>query len=149
MTIQDYFPEWDPEYDRLLWDDKKEILTDDEFSEWNQLSIEQEKERSRQQWLHEGNEPTICNNCGEECDYHWMESHEKHGLIGQRYSGGFSSPALEDCTTYYFSICEHCLKDMFNSFAIPVDEGEYHVWTGEEVKLSKYKSRKDRKGGLE
>lgn len=69
-----------------------------------------------------------CNKCGgpmcppnsgpdgEDCPY---------GLVEHTVSGGYSSPALSDCTNYKFSMCEVCLRELFNSFKVPPVLGDY------------------------
>ncbi len=78
----------------------------------------------------------LCNVCGKSCsDKKAAESGEpgggSYGLIDAVAKGYFFSPVLEDCTAYKFDICETCLKAMFDKFVIPVEEKEYHIWTGE------------------
>lgn len=78
----------------------------------------------------------ICNACGESCSVKKAaDSGEpgggSYGLIDAVAKGYFYSPVLEDCTAYKFDICEKCLKEMFDKFIIPVEEKEYHIWTGE------------------
>jgi len=51
-----------------------------------------------------------------------------YGLVDTTVGGYYYSPALEDCTTYKFDICEKCLKEIFNSFVIPVEERERSPW---------------------
>lgn len=75
----------------------------------------------------------LCNMCGESCsmaiEHEGPESF--YGLIGAQAKGFYHSPILSDCTAYRFDICEKCLKELFDSFNLPVDEREYMVWTGE------------------
>lgn len=78
-----------------------------------------------------------CNACGESCaskDAVKSGVPGSFGLINAVAKGYFFSPVLEDCTTYKFDICEKCLKAMFDKFVIPVEEEEYHIWTGEPLK---------------
>lgn len=42
-----------------------------------------------------------------------------HGLIEVTVSGGYSSPALWDLTNYTFSLCERCLRELFDGCKIP------------------------------
>lgn len=44
---------------------------------------------------------------------------EPHGLVDCEVEGGYDSTALSDSTTYRFSICEACLRNLFGSFKIP------------------------------
>lgn len=58
-------------------------------------------------------ESYICNSCSEvitPCSY---------GLIDAKVSGGYDSHHLWDLTTYQFSMCEKCLRDLFNNFKVP------------------------------
>lgn len=43
---------------------------------------------------------------------------DPHGLHDAEVSGGYESYHLFDCTTYKFSICEKCLRELFNQFKI-------------------------------
>lgn len=75
----------------------------------------------------------LCNKCGESCamafEHEGPESF--YGLINAQAKGFFNSPILSDCTAYRFDMCEKCLKELFDSFKLPVDELEYMPWTGE------------------
>ena len=73
----------------------------------------------------------LCNLCGETCilsDGGW---HEPNGLIRAAVRGGYLSTAgngvgaLDDCTSYHFSICEFCLDWLFEQFLIPVRVEDY------------------------
>ncbi len=75
----------------------------------------------------------LCNQCGESChlETNPHESKESfYGLINATARGHYSSPILADCTAYKFDLCEKCLKELFDSFKLSVDEFEYHPWTG-------------------
>jgi len=72
-------------------------------------------------------EENICNKCGISCtspDARRVEGPlpSFYGLVDATVGGYYFSPVLEDCTTYKFDICEKCLKEIFNSFVIPVEE---------------------------
>jgi len=64
----------------------------------------------------------LCNKCGNSCnvvDPPGTESSDignYYGLIEASVSGGYCSPALEDGKTYAFSLCECCLKELFDEF---------------------------------
>ncbi len=73
----------------------------------------------------------ICNKCGELCVSKEEMSNGYYGLLDAVAKGGFYSSILEDCTAYKFDLCEKCLTELFGSFVLPVEEREYHVWTGE------------------
>ena len=70
----------------------------------------------------------VCNKCGELCAS--QERCGYYGLLDAVAKGSYYSSILEDCTAYQFDLCEGCLKELFDSFVIPVEEREYHVWTG-------------------
>lgn len=65
-------------------------------------------------------EDIICNKCGETCRL-W-EDGQFGGLIENKYTGGYGS-ILGDMTTYTYSICEKCMKELFDTFKIPVSVG--------------------------
>lgn len=74
-------------------------------------------------------EDVFCNKCGESCCPNQIrESNNKngffYGLIEQTVQGGYYSQNLSDGISYTFSLCENCLKKLFDSFKIPVEETE-------------------------
>lgn len=62
----------------------------------------------------------ICNKCGE-CTRHLGTYNETYpsGLENAEVQGGYESYHLFDCTTYTFSLCEKCLRELFNSCKVP------------------------------
>lgn len=66
----------------------------------------------------------ICNKCGNSCEKGEASvgSKDFYGLLETEVVGGYLSDPLEDLTTYTFSICETCLKELFDSFKIPVEK---------------------------
>lgn len=59
----------------------------------------------------------VCNGCGgglcprnDSCPY---------GLVEAVVDGGYSSTHLSDSVNYRFSLCEKCLREMFDKFAVP------------------------------
>ena len=61
----------------------------------------------------------ICNKCGKSCkEAEPVDMVDYCGLIEVTVSGGYFSPALNDGTHYTFSMCEHCLKELFETFKI-------------------------------
>jgi hypothetical protein len=62
----------------------------------------------------------LCNRCGE-CmrPLRTMNEQYPHGLEGAKITGGYDSYHLFDMTTYTFSICEKCLRELFNQFKVP------------------------------
>ena len=71
----------------------------------------------------------ICNKCGESCIPPQLRSitdgNDFYGLIEKTVSGGYYSHALSDCENYTFSLCEVCLKNLFDSFKIPVETKQH------------------------
>lgn len=72
----------------------------------------------------------LCNKCGESCvplplRPNNIISKDFYGLIEATVSGGYYSYALSDCCNYTFSLCEGCLKELFDSFKLPVEAKEY------------------------
>lgn len=70
---------------------------------------------------------TLCNMCGESCLLSDSHAHyeDPSGMINEVVSGGWHSTpgngsgALDDTTSYRFSLCEFCLDWMFKNFKIP------------------------------
>jgi hypothetical protein len=72
-------------------------------------------------------ESFVCNQCGE-ClcpDVDNGNRNSPDGLVEARVRGNYDSTGLLDTTVYEFSICEKCLRKLFNGFAIPPKVGEY------------------------
>lgn len=74
----------------------------------------------------------LCNQCGESC--HPEDSGKNkygqpyfYGLIEATIRGSYYSPALNDECDYTFSLCEVCLKKMFDGFKLSVSECE-RIW---------------------
>lgn len=74
----------------------------------------------------------ICNACGGSLlptfPEWWLKQHGDkpdharcfpHGLVDARVTGGYDSEHIFDLTTYEWSMCEKCLRTMFNGFKIP------------------------------
>ena len=68
----------------------------------------------------------LCNKCGNSCRPSNVHCRNFYGLIEARVTGGYFSEDLEDLTAYTFSICESCLKELFASFALPVEVSDYY-----------------------
>jgi len=66
-----------------------------------------------------------CNKCGNTCIPD--QATGAHGLINARVDGGYYSSHLEDGMRYKFDVCEKCLLEFFNSFAVPVEAAEYSL----------------------
>ena len=66
-----------------------------------------------------------------------MTDRDRHGLIDAVVSGGYESTpgsgqgALDDCSSYKFSLCEFCLDHLFAQFKIPPTVVEYGSGGGE------------------
>jgi hypothetical protein len=56
----------------------------------------------------------LCNKCGSTCFPN--DAQEPYGLIEAEVIGGYFSTSLQDCMRYKFSLCEKCLKELFDSF---------------------------------
>lgn len=71
----------------------------------------------------------LCNKCGGSCKlYEFKENDfEFGGLIEVKIMGRYFSSHLEDCRDYTFSICEKCLKELFESFKIAIATSEYNL----------------------
>lgn len=74
-------------------------------------------------------EDILCNKCGRSCKngYYPEENPNYDGLIEVTVMGGYGAK-LGDMTAYTFSICEDCLKEIFNSFKIEVKIEELNNW---------------------
>jgi len=77
---------------------------------------------------------TICNMCGESCDLKNFKDDsvmDEGGLIDCKVSGGYSSTAgngygaLDDSTSYRFSLCEFCVDWLFQQFKTPPQTSDY------------------------
>ena len=62
--------------------------------------------------------PILCNKCGKSCIVKQYVENQNYGLLNAQVFGGYFSPSLEDDTEYKFSMCEPCLKILFESFVI-------------------------------
>ncbi len=76
-------------------------------------------------WITENGETGYVE-CSEE-EHMAINGPNAYGLIEPIVYGGYDSSPLEDCTTYTFSLCEKCLKELFDTFNIPVEIGEYNL----------------------
>ncbi len=71
----------------------------------------------------------LCNNCGGTmCPIGTMNEIHPHGLHKAKVTGGFNSYHLFDMTRYTFSLCEKCLRELFNKFIIPPELNEFDVF---------------------
>ena len=88
---------------------------------------------------------TLCNFCGYSCTLGPLPgvpegrrtekeiiSFDEGGLLNAKVSGGYNSTpgngegALDDMSSYEFSLCEFCLDWLFSSFTIPPVVRRYH-----------------------
>lgn len=61
----------------------------------------------------------LCNNCGNTlCPIGTINEQVPHGLVNARVVGGYDSYHLFDTTSYTFSMCELCLRNLFINFKI-------------------------------
>ncbi len=70
----------------------------------------------------------ICNKCGEtmlKTVGPWDEHGEFYGLQEASFSTGYLSKDFPDGKVYSFSMCEPCLKWLFELFELPPSEREY------------------------
>lgn len=82
----------------------------------------------------------FCNICGHSCEIDsFCGKKINRGLIKTTVSGGYDSTpgngrgALDDCTTYEFSICEFCLDFLFENSVIKPKV--YDTFDGTEVEF--------------
>ncbi len=76
----------------------------------------------------------LCNLCGLTCMLWGRDTGvvDADGLVAAKVSGGYASTpgngngALDDMTTYSFSLCEFCLDWLFAQFHVPVTVGDAH-----------------------
>lgn len=62
------------------------------------------------------NKPIRCNKCDEYCSL-TDKLEENYGLLNASFSSGYNSiPQFEDMVRFTFSLCEHCLLDLFKTF---------------------------------
>jgi|SRR5579885_683329 len=62
----------------------------------------------------------LCNRCaGPMRPLGTFNEQYEHGLENSAITGGYDSYHLFDMTTYTFSLCEKCLRELFNEFKIP------------------------------
>lgn len=88
----------------------------------------------------------ICNLCGNLCALTRADGvveDKRAGLQNAEVSGGYHSTAgngygaLDDMTSYHFSLCEFCLDWLFSQFVVPVKMTDYG--TGNEESEEKFR----------
>lgn len=97
-----------------------------------------------------------CNLCGLSCRLNDPHEGANCGLVNARVSGGFSSTpgngrgALDDCSSYHFSLCEFCCDWLFKQFVVPVvtldmSDGQYDFISAEDrVKNDDWRKMKEK-----
>lgn len=55
----------------------------------------------------------ICNKCGNSCRFGPLNY---EGLIEVTFQSGFYSTIFGDCQEHSFSLCEPCLKELYETF---------------------------------
>jgi len=73
--------------------------------------------RTRESW--------VCNGCGGGLCVH--DDDVPYGLVDAAVSGAYSSTHLSDLTNYKFSLCEGCLRKLFDGFAKKPHISEYAI----------------------
>jgi hypothetical protein len=69
-------------------------------------------------------EDILCNKCGKSLKQP-AGCQNFCGLTEAVVRGNYDSPVLGDMTTNKFSLCEYCLKELFDSFVLPTDLYDY------------------------
>ena len=98
----------------------------------------------------------ICNRCGKSCMSGKNDGiDDGYGLIETTVCGGYWSTYLYDDVRYTFSLCEECLRELFDNFIIPpktqggglvCPEGEREYETKEIRESNKIEWKKEIKG---
>lgn len=96
--------------------------------------------RTRESWK--------CNQCGGGLcpNVEGWNGQSPDGLIETKVRGHYDSTDLSDTTIYQFSICEACLRKLFNGFVIPPKVGEYYLDGSGESFLDEDTYESERKG---
>jgi len=71
-------------------------------------------------------EKPFCNMCGNSMLITDCGDNYAYGLFKQKVSGAYNSEHLLDLNAYTFSLCEKCLRNLFNKFNIPPTVDDYH-----------------------
>lgn len=95
-------------------------------------------------------ETYICNNCGENLCLGHNDMKSPHGLVDASVTGGYCSDHLFDMTSYEFSLCEKCLRTMFNKFVIPpkVTDSDQDCSYAEDLAYFEYRTWRNSGGVL-
>jgi hypothetical protein len=102
---------------------------------------------------------TTCNSCGESCSLGTLHDdvQSNGGLIDAEVQGGYNSTpgngagALDDMTSYKFSLCEFCLDHLFQQFKIPptvydfIDDEIAEPWRSAHQRVTEDEWRKQKK----
>jgi hypothetical protein len=101
----------------------------------------------------------FCNNCGDCLADEDQSLNQTLGAENLSVKGCYSSTHLTDCTKYTFSLCEKCLRSMFESFKIPPKVNDtrtdfsfsykkeredfyYYLWVNKGLALEAYKNNR-------
>ena len=77
----------------------------------------------------ESGQEIFCNKCGMSCRGHIGNF---NGLIEAKVVGAYDSTHIDDGDIYIFSLCERCLKELFDNFHFPAKYGNEmypELWT--------------------
>jgi len=91
----------------------------------------QEQKQKRITDLKNGKVDIFCNKCGENLKMTEKDFEGKdffagyYGLVDAHVSGGYLSKHLCDLQYYEFSMCEKCVKEMFDAFKNPPKQERY------------------------
>jgi len=75
--------------------------------------------RTRESW--------VCNGCGGCLCVGDTDDSYPYGLVDAAVSGAYSSTHLSDCTNYKFSLCEGCLRELFDGCVVKPRISEYAI----------------------
>jgi len=90
-----------------------------------EVEFQKHEDEKRKNESKEGRAIIHCNKCGADCQkFATNVNKEKfsvgyYGLIDAEVRGGYESTELSDCVEYKFSLCEKCIKELFDSFKNP------------------------------
>ena len=90
-----------------------------------------EEKEKRTADLKAGKPDVFCNKCGENLKFLAKDYEGKdffvgyYGLVDAHVSGGYLSKHLRDLQYYEFSLCEKCIKEMFDTFKVPPKQERY------------------------
>jgi hypothetical protein len=65
----------------------------------------------------------VCNVCG---DAVRLDMYGELGLPDLKITGSYGSMYLNDCHTYFFALCERCLRNLFEHMEVPPEVRDVH-----------------------